>query len=62
MCQLALAHGYVWDRWKGIVSVMIENKPGLFLLEKLRTIHLYEADYNWTLGLVFGRRMVHEAE
>jgi hypothetical protein len=62
MCQLALTHGYVWNRWKGIVSVMIEKKPGLFLLEKLRTIHLYEADYNWTLGLVFGRRMVHEAE
>jgi hypothetical protein len=39
---------------------MIEKKPGLFLLEKLRTIHLYEADYNWTLGLIFGRRMVHD--
>jgi hypothetical protein len=62
MCQIALTHGYVWDRWKGIVSVMIEKKPGLFLLEKLCTIHLYEADYNWTLGLVFGHRMVHEAE
>jgi hypothetical protein len=41
---------------------MIEKKPGLYLLEKLRTIHLFEADYNWTLGLIFGRRMVHDAE
>jgi hypothetical protein len=62
LCQLALTHGHVWDRWKGIVSVMIEKKPGLYLLEKLRTIHLFEADYNWTLGLIFGRRMVHDAE
>ena len=32
------------------------------LLEKLRTIHLFEADYNWLLGLVFRRRMVYSAE
>jgi hypothetical protein len=62
ICQLALTHGHIWDRWKGIVSVMIEKKPGLFLLEKLRTMHRYKADYNWTLGLIFGRRMVHNTE
>jgi hypothetical protein len=62
LCQLALTHGHVWKRWRNMVSVMIEKKPGLFLLEKLRTIHLFEADYNWILGLIFGRRMVHNAE
>jgi hypothetical protein len=62
LCQLALTHGHVWKRWQNMVSVMIEKKPGLFLLEKLRTIHLFEADYNWILGLIFGRRMVHNAE
>jgi hypothetical protein len=41
---------------------MIEKKQGLFLLEKLCTIHLFEADYNWTLGLIFGCRLVHDAE
>ena len=42
---------------------MIEKKPRLFLiLEKLRTINLFEADYNWLLGLVFGLRMVYSAE
>ena len=40
---------------------MIE-KPGLFLLEKLQTIHLFEADYNWLLGLAFGLGMVYSAE
>ena len=46
-----------------MVSVMIEKKPGLFLLEKLRTsIYLFEAEYEWLLGLVFGLRMVYSAE
>jgi hypothetical protein len=62
LCQFTLAHEHIWNRWKGIVSVMIEKKPGLFLMEKLCTIHLFEADYNWTLGLIFRRRMVHDAE
>jgi hypothetical protein len=62
LSNVALTYGHVYDRWRKIVSVMIEKKPGLFLLEKLRTIHLFEADYNWLLGLVFGRRMVYGAE
>jgi hypothetical protein len=62
LSNVALTHGHVYERWKQIVSVMIEKKPGVFLLEKLRTIHLFEADYNWLLGLVFGRGMVYNAE
>ena len=60
--NVALTYGHVYDRWKHIISVMIEKKPGLFLLEKLRTINLFEADYNWLLGLIFGLRMVYSAE
>ena len=43
---------------------MIEKKPGLFLLEMLLTIHLFEADYNWLLRLVFRLvlRMVYSVE
>jgi hypothetical protein len=41
---------------------MIEKKPGIFALEKLRTIHLFEADCNWLLGLIFGRNMACSAE
>ena len=62
LSNVALTYGHVYDRWKQIVSVMIEKKPGLFLLEKLRTIHLFEADNNWLLGLVFGLCMVYIAE
>ena len=41
---------------------MMEKKPGLFLLEKQRTINLFKADYNWLLGLVSRLRMVYSAE
>jgi hypothetical protein len=41
---------------------MIEKKAGNSQLNKLRTIHLFEADHYWLLGVIFGRRMVHGAE
>ena len=62
LSNVALTYGHVYDRWKNIVLVMIERKPGLFLLEKLRTIDLFEADYNWLLGLVLELCMVYSAE
>jgi hypothetical protein len=40
-------YGSPLPHWKKIVSVMIEKKPGNYQLDKLRTIHLFEADYNW---------------
>jgi hypothetical protein len=62
LLNIAATHGNPYARWLSIVSVMIEKKPGNYLLHKLRTIHLFEADYNWLLGMIFGRRMVHGAE
>jgi hypothetical protein len=62
LLNIAASHGSPFERWKHIVSVMIEKKAGNYQLNKLRTIHLFEADYNWLLGLIFGRRMIHGAE
>jgi hypothetical protein len=41
---------------------MIEKNAGNYQLNKLRTMHLFEADNNWLIGMIFGRRMVHRAE
>ena len=38
------------------------KKSGNYQLNKLRTIHSFEVDYNWLLGMIFRRRMVHGAE
>jgi hypothetical protein len=60
--NLSLEHGYAWKRWNRIVSTKIPKSAGNMLLHKLRTIHLFEADFNWCQGLIIGRRMIKEAE
>jgi hypothetical protein len=39
---------------------MIYKKPSVFLINKLRVIHLFEADYNLIIGTVFGRRAMYD--
>jgi exonuclease III len=53
--------GFHLDRWTEVVNAMIYKKPGNFQLEKLRVIHLFEADYNWLIGVIFGRRAMYAA-
>jgi hypothetical protein len=60
--NLSLQHGYVWSHWKRIVSAKIPKRAGNMLLNKLQTIHLFKADFNWLQGLVIGRRMIKAAE
>jgi hypothetical protein len=62
LLNIAATHGNPFARWLAIVSVTIEKKPGNYLLHKLCTIHLFEADYNWLLGMIFGCHMVHGAK
>ena len=40
---------------------MIYKEPWNFHLEKLRVIHLFEADFNLMVGILFGRRAMHHA-
>ena len=44
--NLAVAHGYVVDRWQKIVNAVIEKTPGILLSSKLRVIHLIESNFN----------------
>ena len=46
LLNIAATRGSPLERWQQIVSVMIEKKAGNYQLNKLRTIHLFEADYN----------------
>jgi hypothetical protein len=56
----SLTNGHVWDRWKRHRIRHDREEAGSILLEKLAP-SIY-SNYNWTLGLIFGRRMVHDAE
>ena len=43
------------DRWTVAVQCMLEKIAGVILVEKLRSIQLYEADFNFFNQFVFGK-------
>jgi hypothetical protein len=57
--DLASDKGFILDRWTTVVNVMIHKKLGVCLMSKLRVIHLFEADHNFIIRIIFGRRHGH---
>ena len=53
--------GVPLDRWKTVHSNMIAKNEGKARIDKLRVIHLYEADYNGFLKITWPHRAVHNA-
>jgi hypothetical protein len=62
LLNLPITYGFAPERWTHSVTPLIEKDEGLPYLTRLRVIHLFEADYNLFLKIVFGRRMVANAE
>jgi hypothetical protein len=44
------------ESWSVGLQVMLEKIAGVCLVEKLRTIQLYEADFNWYNQFIFGKQ------
>ena len=59
--HIALNTGIALNRWRNAVNVMIEKDPGVPNVHRLRIIHLFEADYNFLLKLMWGHRLVRRA-
>jgi hypothetical protein len=53
--------GLYLNRWTHVTNAMIYKKAGVLELNELRVIHLFEANFNLLVGLIFGRRTVHNA-
>jgi hypothetical protein len=51
LINYAMKYGYVWPRGKTVVNVMIKKEPGNTKMHCMRVIHLYNADYNFILGV-----------
>jgi hypothetical protein len=47
--------GITLDRWHNSITPMIEKQPECPRINKLRVIHLYEADYNLLLKIYMGK-------
>jgi hypothetical protein len=54
-------HGLTMTRWCNAVNIMIEKDPGAPKMTRLRIIHLFEADFNFFLKLMWGSRLVKRA-
>jgi hypothetical protein len=50
--------GISLQRWQNSTTAMIEKIPGCPKINKLRVIHLYEADYNIILKIIWARKLV----
>jgi hypothetical protein len=62
MLSLPLKHGFAPTRWQTCIDAILEKIPGHPRIEKLRIIMLYEADFNFMLKLIWGKRLVRHAE
>jgi hypothetical protein len=62
MINFPITHGFAPDRWTHSVTPLIEKEEGKPYLTRLRVIHLFEADYNLFLKIIYGRRMVKNGE
>ena len=50
MLNYALERGYAYDRWKLVTNTVLFKDKDNVRLHRTRVIHIYEADYNLTLG------------
>ena len=57
-----LQNGIGLDCWRKVVNIMIHKLDGSYLINKLQVIHLFEADYNGTIGILFNRKLLYQAE
>ena len=56
MC--AVATGTPLERWKTCISCHIKKDPGSPKLHRLRIIHIYEADMNLILKVLWSRKLI----
>jgi ribonuclease HI len=62
MASLPLKHGFSHPRWQRSINLMLEKASGSRLVDKLRIIHLFEADLNFVFKLIWGKRLMRHAE
>jgi hypothetical protein len=55
LLNIPIKYGFAPKRWCTSVTVMIEKDPGNPRIERLRVIHLFKADYNLSLKLLWGK-------
>ncbi len=62
MLNVVIQTGLVPSQWCKAISVLLEKDPGRPNINQLRIIHLFKADYNLFLKLIWARRLVQRGE
>jgi hypothetical protein len=62
MMNIPIKSNIVPSRWNNSVSVCLEKKPGQPQTNKIRIIHILEADYNGMMKAIWARRLVAHTE
>ena len=57
----ALLTGTSLNRWQDVITTMIPKISGCNKINKLRAIHIFEADFNLMLKILWSRKMVWNA-
>ena len=60
--NIVLNHGILLPRWSKATNVMIEKDKGDPKIHRLRIVHLFEADFNFLLKVLWGSRLVRRAD
>jgi hypothetical protein len=59
LLNLAIKNQYTYERWHNVVNFLLAKEPGIPRCHnKLRVIHLYEADLNALIGIKW-RQLIH---
>ena len=59
--DIAVQWGISISRWQYAINVMLEKDAGCPRINRLRIIHLFEADFNFILKVLWGHRLVRRA-
>ena len=62
LINILIRYGMGLDRWRNLTNMMIHKLDGSYNVNKLQVIHLFEADYNGLLGILFNCRVLYQAE
>jgi hypothetical protein len=63
LASKAAQFAFYLRQWLNVVNVMIYKKANCLELDRLRVIHLFEADFNLLVRVLFGRRaMYHQVD
>ena len=60
--QVVTTRGIAISRWCNATNVLIEKDAGRPHINRLRIVHLFEADFNFFLKLQWGHRLIRRAD